>query len=110
MESKFYRRVIDRNTFAIDQSKENSRLFRFSWFEDNHYQCEFFIDIFDDEWDRPELQGKMDWWHAITNVDWVSIYFSYNNQYLIIELTLGDGWHTITRTYDLEELYNNARA
>ena len=46
MEDKFYRRVIDRETFAIDQSKENSRLFRFSWFKDNHFQSEIFIDIF----------------------------------------------------------------
>ena len=110
MEDKFYRRIIDRNELTIDQSKENPRLFRLSWFKDNHYQCEFFIDIFNDEWDRPQFQGQMDWWHAISEVDDVSIYFSYNNKYLIIELTLGDGWHTITRTYSLKELYENTSA
>lgn len=107
MEDKFYRRVIDKDELIIDQSKESPRLFRLSWFKDNHYQCEFFIDVFNDEWDRPQLQGQIDWWHAIS-VDDVSIYLSYNKKYLIIELTFGDGWHTITRTYSLEELYNNA--
>lgn len=108
MEDKFYRRVIDRNELIIDQNKKNHRLFRLSWFKDYHYQCEFFIDVYNDEWDHPQFQGQMDWWHAKSEVDNVNIYFSYNNKYLIIELIIEGDWCTITRTYSLEELYQNA--
>lgn len=109
MEDKFYRRLIDRDDLIIDRDKHNPRILRLSWLDNNlHYQGQqLFLDILDCKYDHPELRNQFDWYHAGYDEN-LNIYFSYTNKYLSLDLTMSDGWHTISRTYDLKELYKEA--
>ena len=108
MEDKFYRRLVDNDTFIIDRDKHNPRILRLSWLDNTlHYQRQLFLDILDWKYNHSELQNQFDW-HEIGYDENLEIYASQNNQYLALDLTMSDGQHTISRIYDLKELYKES--
>ena len=103
MEDKFFWRITDRDKLIVDQWKDNPTIFRISWFEDNHYQCEKWVNLKDEEFDRP--MPMFDWYLAGYGL-YVDLYFIYNNKYISFDYDCNGEY--IYRTYSLQELFDNA--
>ena len=103
MEDKFFWRITDRDKLIVDQWKDNPAIFRISWFNDNHYQCEKWINLKDAEFDRPI--PIFDWYHAGYGL-YVNVYFDYCNRYISFDYDCNGEY--IHRFYELQELFDNA--
>ena len=103
MKDKFFWRIIDREKLIVDQWRDNPAIFRISWFKDNHYQCEKWINLKDTEFDRPVLM--FDWYHAGYGL-YVDLYFTHDNKYISFDYDCNGEY--IYRTYELQELFDNA--
>jgi hypothetical protein len=103
MEDKFFRRIINRDELIVDQWKDDPAVFRISWFKDNHYQCEKWINLKDAEYDKPSI--FWDWYHAGYGL-YVDIYFDHCNRYISFDYDCNGEY--IHRTYELEILFDNA--
>lgn len=102
MEDKFFRRVIDRDELIVDQWKDNPAIFRISWFKDNHYQCEKYINLRSKEY---HYYTNQDWYHAGYGL-YTNIYFTYDNRCISFDYDCNGEY--VYRTYELQELFNNA--
>ena len=102
MEDNFFRRIIDRDELIVDQWKDNPAILRISWFKDNHYQCEKWINLKDEEFHHHVNQ---DWYHAGYGL-YVDIYFTYDNRYISFDYDCNGEY--IYRTYNLQELFDSA--
>ena len=92
----------------ICQDDKNHALLRVSFFgEDYHYLAEFFLNLDSDNWNHPELRNQWDWWH-VTRGHRIEVYLSHNLHYLSIDYDIFDDGNITSRTYDLQELYDNA--
>ena len=103
MEDKFFWRITDRDKLIVDQWKDNPAIFRISWFKNNHYQGEKWINLKDAEFDRP--MPIFDWYHAGYGL-YVDVYFSYSERYISFDYDCNGEY--IYRTYELQELFDNA--
>lgn len=103
MEDKFFIRMIDRDELIVDQWKDNPTIFRISWFKDNHYQCEKWINLKDAEFDKP--MPIFDWYRAGYGL-YTDIYFSYSKRYISFDYDCNGEY--IYRNYELGELFESA--
>ena len=103
MEDKFFRRVVDRDELIVDQWKDNPTIFRISWFKDNHYQREKWINLRDTKYDKP--MPIFDWYHAGYGL-YIDVFFSYNKYYISFNYDCNGEY--IYRAYELQELFDNA--
>lgn len=99
MEDKFFRRVIDRDELTVDQSLSYPTIFRISWFKDNHYQGEKWIDL---EFEEYHKHTNQDWYHAGYSL-YVDIYFTQDNKYISFDYDCNGEY--IYRSYNLQELF-----
>lgn len=98
-----FKNIIDKDFIMIDQDDNNSNLIRLSWFKDNHFQGELYIDLEDDKYDNPFLRNRQDWYFAKGGNN-IEIYFSYNNKLLSIDYSFYGDYFT-SHTYRLEDLF-----
>lgn len=99
-----FQNIIDKDFIVIDQDDNNSNLIRLSWFKDNHFQGELFLNLENKTFDRPELRNRVDW-YCVGEGQNIDIYFSYNNKYLSIDIFYHDEMKVVSRNYKLDELF-----
>ena len=102
-----FKNIYRNDKLHICQDDKNHAYLRVSFFKDGHYMAEFFLNLDSDNWDHPELRNQWDWWHA-TRGRRIEVYLSHNLYYLSIDYDIFDDGCTTARTYDLQELYDNA--
>lgn len=97
-----YKNIIDKKWLIICQAETNPYKLRLSWFKDNHFQTEYFIDL-KDEKDSIEHSLNFDV-YLLGSGKYATFYCDYRNEYLIIDYCYDA--HTYTRIYNLKDLYN----
>ena len=97
-----YKNIIDKDWLMICQDDTCPSKIRLSWFKDNHYQCEKFIDLKLEEYHK---HTNMDWYHAGYGL-YVNVYFTHNNRYISFDYDCNGEY--IYKSYELAELFESA--
>ena len=66
------------DSIIIDQDNVHYNIIRISWFKDNHFQGELYLDVATKKFHNPDLRSRQDWYWVGEGVD-IDIYFSFNN-------------------------------
>lgn len=103
IETKRFNRILVEN--PLPQRPE----LRVSWFKDEQLQGEIYLNLKEDKFDHPELCGNRDWFPGGGSQNGlIEVYFSQDNKLVSFDyLTPAESSFGVTRTYVIEELFNN---